>query len=47
MFALRIFSINYYLNKPDIELDHFYSDLQCCEIKQVPIIRIFGTTPQG
>ena len=47
MFSLRIFTINYYLSKPEQNLDQTYSDFKSNEIKQVPIIRIFGTTPEG
>lgn len=47
MFALKIFTINYYLCKPEPELDKTYSDFRCAEIKQVPIIRIFGSTAEG
>lgn len=47
MFSLRIFTINYYMSKPESGLDQDYSDLRCCEIKQVPVIRIFGATPEG
>ena len=47
MFSLRIFTINYYLAKPEQDLDYVYSDFRCLEVKQVPIIRIFGTTPEG
>ncbi len=47
MFSLRIFSINYYLAKPQVEYDQIYSDFRSSEIKQVPIIRVFGSTPNG
>ena len=47
MFSLRIFTINYYLSKPEQNLDQMYSEFKSSEIKQVPIIRIFGTTPEG
>jgi hypothetical protein len=47
MFKQTIFSINYYLAKPEVGLDHLYSEFRCAELKQVPVIRIFGATPQG
>ena len=47
MFIVRIFTINYYLSKPEPDLDQVYSDFRCHEIKQVPVLRIFGTTPEG
>jgi hypothetical protein len=47
MFSIKIFTVNYYLCNPVPELDHTYSEFKCAEIKQVPIIRIFGSTPEG
>jgi DNA polymerase zeta len=47
MFALRIFTINYYLDKPQVEYDPIYTDFRCTEIKQVPILRVFGSTSDG
>lgn len=48
MFAVKIFTINYYLTRPESELnDRTYSDFRCAEIKQVPILRIFGSTSEG
>lgn len=47
MYSFRIFNINYYMAKPEPGLDIAYSDFRCCEIKQVPVIRIFGSTKEG
>ena len=47
MFSLRILTINYYLTKPDADCDDIYSDFRRDEVKQVPVIRVFGTTPEG
>lgn len=48
MFAVKIFTINYYLSKPESDLkDVTYSDFRCAEVKQVPVLRIFGSTPEG
>jgi DNA polymerase zeta len=47
MLSLRIFTINYYLINPEAELDETYSEFRRFEIKQVPIIRVFGSTPDG
>ena len=47
MFSIKIFTVNYYLCNPVPELDHTYSEFKCAEIKQVPIIRILGSTPEG
>ena len=38
MFSLRILTINYYLTKPEKDLDCLYSDFRCLEVKQVPVI---------
>jgi hypothetical protein len=47
MFSLRIVTINYYMLNPEAEFDQIYSDFRRSEIKQVPILRIFGSTPDG
>lgn len=47
MFTQTIFSINYYLTKPQIGLDEVYSEFRCAELKQVPVLRVFGSTPAG
>jgi DNA polymerase zeta len=47
MFSMSIFVINYYMTKPEAGLDQTYSDFRCSEIKQVPVIRVFGSTPEG
>ena len=41
MFSLRIFTINYYLTKPEKDLDYVYSDFRCLEVKHVPVISIY------
>ena len=47
MLSLRIFTINYYLINPEAELDETFSEFRRCEVKQVPIIRVFGSTTDG
>ena len=47
MFSLVVFTINYYLTKPELEFDQVYSEFRCAELKLVPVIRIFGSTPEG
>ncbi|XP_023211025.1 DNA polymerase zeta catalytic subunit-like [Centruroides sculpturatus] len=47
MFSLRIVTVDHYLSTPLEGLDVSYSDFRGCEIKHVPVIRIFGTTPKG
>uniref|UniRef100_A0A336M6X9 DNA polymerase zeta catalytic subunit n=1 Tax=Culicoides sonorensis TaxID=179676 RepID=A0A336M6X9_CULSO len=45
--AIRIVTIDFYLTKPIQGLDSCYSELQNTVIKQVPIIRIFGSNKDG
>lgn len=47
MFSIRIFTINYYLAKPDPQFDEIYSEFRQCEVKEVPILRVFGSTLDG
>lgn len=47
MFSLRIVTVDYYQSSPLPGFDVSYSDFRGCEVKQVPVIRIFGTTPKG
>jgi DNA polymerase zeta len=47
MFSMSIFMINYYMSRPEPSLDEVYSDFRCSEIKYVPVIRVFGSTPEG
>ena len=46
-FAVRLVSIDYYMARPTPGLDECYSELEGRAIDQVPIIRIFGSTPSG
>lgn len=46
-FAVRIVSIDYYMSRPSQGLDECYSHLEGRAIDQVPVIRIFGSTPSG
>ena len=47
MFSLRIFTINYYMVNPEPPFDETYSEFRRFDIKQVPILRVFGSTPDG
>ena len=46
-FALRLVSIDYYLAKPAPKVDISYAPLEGTSIEQVPVVRIFGSTPSG
>lgn len=46
-FVVRLVSIDYYMARPTPGLDECYSRLEGKTIDQVPIIRIFGSTPSG
>lgn len=47
MFSVRIINIDYYQSMPTPGLDVTYSQFRGTQVKQVPVIRIFGTTPTG
>jgi hypothetical protein len=47
MFIQTVFLLNYYVTKPQIGLDETYSECRCQELKLVPVLRIFGSTPEG
>ena len=46
-FSLRLVTINHYMAKPIPALDVAYCQLAGGAIEQVPIVRIFGSTPAG
>ena len=47
MLELRIVSADYYMSPPMKGFDVTYSHFRGFVVKQVPIIRIFGTTTEG
>ncbi|KAL8116725.1 hypothetical protein AgCh_023033 [Apium graveolens] len=47
IFSVRIVSIDYYMFPPIPDLDISYSSFQGDKVKEVPVIRIFGSTPAG
>ncbi|KAM4522166.1 DNA polymerase zeta catalytic subunit isoform 2-T2 [Odontesthes bonariensis] len=47
MFSVRIVTADYYLASPIKELDVGYSDFRDSDVKRVPVVRIFGSTPAG
>ena len=46
-FVVRIVSIDYYMARPVPEVDLSYAPLEGTAIDQVPVVRIFGSTPSG
>lgn len=44
---MRIVSIDYYLARPIPNFDVSFSHLEGTATEQVPVIRIFGSTPAG
>ncbi|KAI8027476.1 DNA polymerase zeta catalytic subunit [Camellia lanceoleosa] len=47
IFSVRIVSIDYYMAPPIPELDISYSSFQGGKVNEVPVIRIYGSTPAG
>ncbi|KAM0954326.1 putative DNA-directed DNA polymerase [Dioscorea sansibarensis] len=47
VFSLRIVSMDYYMANPIPDLDFSYSDFQGGDVEEVPVIRIYGSTPAG
>ena len=47
VFSLRLVTIDHYLTKPDPAHDVAYCQLAGGAIEQVPVVRIFGSTPAG
>uniref|UniRef100_A0A1B6KJW2 Uncharacterized protein n=2 Tax=Graphocephala atropunctata TaxID=36148 RepID=A0A1B6KJW2_9HEMI len=47
MFSLRIVNVDHYMSPPKSGLDLTYSQFRGNQIKSVPVIRIFGSTPTG
>ncbi|KPJ02898.1 DNA polymerase zeta catalytic subunit [Papilio xuthus] len=46
-FSIRIVVCDHYLTKPVPGIDVIYSEFRGSDIKQVPVLRIFGPTPEG
>ncbi|XP_010243556.1 PREDICTED: DNA polymerase zeta catalytic subunit [Nelumbo nucifera] len=47
IFSVRIVSIDYYMAPPIADLDISYSSFQGEKVNEVPVIRIYGSTPAG
>uniref|UniRef100_A0A182NQU4 Uncharacterized protein n=1 Tax=Anopheles dirus TaxID=7168 RepID=A0A182NQU4_9DIPT len=45
--SIRIVSVDYYMSKPDPQFDACYSEFRGSEVKQVPVIRLFGSSAEG
>ncbi|XP_045765392.1 DNA polymerase zeta catalytic subunit isoform X1 [Maniola jurtina] len=46
-FSVRIVVCDHYLTRPLPGIDVIYSEFRGSDIKQVPVLRIFGPTPEG
>jgi len=46
-FSLRIVDADFYLTKPIPGVDPLFSECRQRDVFKIPVIRIFGTTPQG
>nr|XP_043618935.1 DNA polymerase zeta catalytic subunit [Erigeron canadensis] len=47
IFSVRIVSIDYYMSPPIPDLDFSYSSFQGGKVNEVPVIRVYGSTPAG
>lgn len=47
MFSVRIVTTDHYQGPPIPGLDVQYADFRASVVKKVPVIRVFGSTPQG
>jgi hypothetical protein len=47
MFSVRLVVADHYMSPPIPELDVGYSEFRGTEVKQVPVIRVFGSTVTG
>jgi DNA polymerase zeta len=47
MFSMRIVSLEYYMAPPLPDMDVCYSQFQGCAVNEVPVVRIYGSTPAG
>lgn len=47
MLSVRIVTTDHYLAPPVRGLDVCYSEFRGTEVKQVPVLRIYGATPTG
>ncbi|XP_052868750.1 DNA polymerase zeta catalytic subunit [Anopheles cruzii] len=45
--SIRIVSVDYYMSKPDPQFDSCYSEFRGSEVKQVPVVRLFGSSATG
>ncbi|KAI6684892.1 hypothetical protein NL676_030805 [Syzygium grande] len=47
IFSVRIVSIDYYMARPIPDFDVCYSSFQGEKVNEVPVIRVYGSTPAG
>jgi len=47
VFSQRIVTVDFYTSYPLRDFDSTYSDFRRCDVSRVPVLRVFGSTPQG
>lgn len=47
MISVCLVTADYYMNSPIKDLDVIYSEFRGSEVRQVPILQIFGSTSTG
>ncbi|XP_058450241.1 DNA polymerase zeta catalytic subunit [Malaya genurostris] len=45
--SIRIVSVDHYMHKPEPKFDTCYAEFKGCDVKQVPVLRLFGSTSDG
>eukprot|EP00955_Chlamydomonas_euryale_P112430 366130-Chlamydomonas_euryale.AAC.57 len=46
-FCMRIVALDYYMARPTLGVDACFSPSEGTAVEQVPVVRIFGSTPAG
>ncbi|EDS38598.1 DNA polymerase zeta catalytic subunit [Culex quinquefasciatus] len=45
--SFRIVSVDHYMHKPEPRFDSCYSEFRGSDVRQVPVVRLFGSTADG
>uniref|UniRef100_A0A1Q3FV46 DNA polymerase zeta catalytic subunit n=3 Tax=Culex TaxID=53527 RepID=A0A1Q3FV46_CULTA len=45
--SFRIVSVDHYMHKPEPRFDSCYSEFRGADVRQVPVVRLFGSTADG